>query len=387
MTPSRIDSKIPALDGVRGLAIALVFVAHLCPGLVDDAGWSGVDLFFVLSGFLITGVLADGAEHPNRARTFYTRRALRIFPLYYATLLAVLIAAPAFRWPLFSVLPRHAPTVRSITHELAWYWPYLANWSIGLLRPHHPGPLAHFWSLAVEEQFYLVWPLVVWRASRRGAMRVAIGALVGSVALRVALVIAGAPYLTTYVLTPCRLDGLAIGAIIALLVRRPAGVAGARRVVMPLAGAGALALVGLALTRPSLTNQDPWVQTVGFVAFGWVYGGLVVMALAFAPATLTWAPLRWVGVRSYGLYVLHPFVIFALATYTSIDPGTLAFSAVTLTTSAAVAALSYRYFERPLLGLKDRLAPAYQQSTVRRKTTRHGNCSGRDVASPYVASR
>jgi peptidoglycan/LPS O-acetylase OafA/YrhL len=353
----RPNSYVPALDGVRGLAIALVLASHLCPEIAAGAGWSGVDLFFVLSGYLITGLLLDGRAAPDRARRFYTRRALRIFPLYYATLVLVFVLVPAFRLPFFSVIPRHAATYQSTARELEWFWPYLSNWYIGLVRPGQPGPLTHFWSLAVEEQFYLVWPLIVWHCSPRTSTRVAIGALLGSLALRVAMVASHAPYLTVYMLTPCRLDGLAVGALIALGTRSESGLVGTRRVILPLASVGAAILVILSIWRQTLFSADPWVLTIGLAAAAWLYGGLVVVALSYQSSTLAWAPLRWIGERSYGLYVLHPFVMFALTTFTALQVGTVAYAGVALAASAIVAEISYAGFERPFLSLKDRLAP------------------------------
>ncbi len=356
-TAPRSPSHVPALDGIRGLAIALVLASHLYPEIAAGAGWSGVDLFFVLSGYLITGLLLDGRAAPDRARRFYTRRALRIFPLYYATLVLVFVLVPTFRLPFFSIIPRHAATYQSTAHELAWFWPYLSNWYIGLARPWRPGPLTHFWSLAVEEQFYLIWPLIVWNCSPRTSTRVAVGALVVSLGLRTAMVLGHAAYLTIYMLTPCRLDGLAVGALIALGTRSSVGLAGTRRMVLPLASAGAMVLVVLSVWRQTLFSADPWVLTIGLAAAAWLYGGLVVIALSYQSSTLALPPLRWIGQRSYGLYILHPFVMFALTTFTALQIGTVTYAAAALGGSAIVAAISYAGFERPFLSLKDRLAP------------------------------
>lgn len=378
-TPSR-STRLPVLDGLRGLAILLVLGAHLFPDAIADVGWAGVDLFFVLSGFLITGVLLDGAQDPHRVRTFYVRRALRIFPLYYGVLIAFLVIVPLAHISYFSDVPGHSSTWAVTTRELAWFWPYLTNWSIGVLRPHHPGPLSHFWSLAVEEQFYCVWPLVVWRCSRRAAFGVAAGAFVGSCALRVALVLRGAPYLTAYVLTPCRLEGLAIGAMIAIGIRSAGGLAGVRRAIaLPGIVAGAL-LVGLFLWRGTLTNTDPWIETIGFAAIALVFGGLLVIAMSYAPVTLRSAPLCWAGTYSYGLYVLHPFVIRGLELGTKLEPGDAPFTITALVLSAVAAWISYRWYEGPFLRLKERLAPVSGPSAA------YHICDGSDEHS-YLSAR
>jgi len=166
---------VPALDGLRGLAILLVLARHtaneLQPGRgldvavkrVLQVGWSGVDLFFVLSGFLITGILLDARGGRHYFRNFYMRRSLRIFPVYYGSLFVTFAVLPFFvATPLFAVLQRNQ----------LWYWTYLVN----VLSPLTGGTgtpynTAHLWSLAVEEQFYLLWPAVVWVSGPRRLLR------------------------------------------------------------------------------------------------------------------------------------------------------------------------------------------------------------------------
>ena len=162
----------PAFDGLRAVAVLLVFVYHYVPGTLNW-GWIGVDIFFVLSGFLITGILYDSRERVHRYRVFYIRRTLRIFPLYYLVLLV-----PALLWPVF----------RWAWHPADWMWlAYLGNY-IRLLNPadyvqNHSLfetlqsqsipwlslSYDHLWSLSVEEQFYVVWPLVVFTLRGRAA--------------------------------------------------------------------------------------------------------------------------------------------------------------------------------------------------------------------------
>ena len=168
---------------MRGCAVLLVLFHHLgnnleyalkvrhstlWPGRI---GWIGVELFFVLSGFLITGILHDSKGTPGYFRNFYARRVLRIFPLYYATLL------------VFATLHWLAPLGFPLESQELWVWmlTYLTN--VGMVWQGFGG-LAHFWSLAVEEHFYLFWPLVVWRLNRRQLMRLAVAVWVISLALR-----------------------------------------------------------------------------------------------------------------------------------------------------------------------------------------------------------
>jgi len=170
-TPTPIvGRKLQSLDGLRAIAIILVFLCHMqyhippvnLPAVVLRAyvsqGWMGVDLFFVLSGFLITGILLDTREARNYFRGFYLRRILRIFPLYYLVLIAVIFAGIRLNNPAFTTkLPLPADRWLYFCYLTNWLALWKAHWGL-----HYVNYLAHFWSLAVEEQFYLVWPLVIW---------------------------------------------------------------------------------------------------------------------------------------------------------------------------------------------------------------------------------
>jgi peptidoglycan/LPS O-acetylase OafA/YrhL len=175
---------IPALDGIRGIAIIAVMVFHffLFGGLspqnkidgifyaVAKMGWAGVDLFFVLSGFLITGILHDSRGNDGFFRIFYARRFFRIFPLYYGALVLFLVVLPlsGAAWKALETGPK----------EQFWLWAYVTNIRIALDNDwgRVPKALIHFWSLAVEEQFYLAWPFLVYFASRRVVLRLCAGA-------------------------------------------------------------------------------------------------------------------------------------------------------------------------------------------------------------------
>ncbi|HZJ61945.1 MAG TPA: acyltransferase [Kofleriaceae bacterium] len=162
---------VPALDGVRGLAILLVLAHNLSPfestrrlidlsaGLTFDFGWVGVQLFFVLSGYLISGILLDTRGAPGYYRAFFGRRVLRIFPLYYGVLFLCLVLLP--------VLGLAPDALLADRRHSVWLWTYLINWAEPLGAAIAVFP--HFWSLAVEEQFYLVWPFVVSRTPPRRA--------------------------------------------------------------------------------------------------------------------------------------------------------------------------------------------------------------------------
>ena len=235
-------AHIPALDGVRGLAIALVMLHHFATGMnsrvpafraffgLAETGWVGVDLFFALSGYLITGILFDAKAAPRHYfRNFYMRRALRIVPLYYATLaLAILpTAGPLAR--------SEALGLRTIRGEQAWYWLYGVNLLQAMRGRFYP--LGNYWTLSVEEHFYLLWPIAAFLLSRRALMACAAALFAIALATRLGMIAAHANPIAIYVLTPCRMDTLAAGAFVALAARGPGGLAA----VLPgAAGAGDL---------------------------------------------------------------------------------------------------------------------------------------------------
>jgi peptidoglycan/LPS O-acetylase OafA/YrhL len=252
-----MPKHIKALDGLRGIAILLVLVHHLLqyrqdPSLlgriingVAGVGWSGVSLFFVLSGFLITGILFDSKGGENYFRNFYARRTLRIFPLYY---LFVLLCTVVF--PLWSVTAAAKPA------DSSWmWWCYLGNYHYAFHHSTSEGWLNAFWSLAVEEHFYLIWPAFVFLLNRVTLMRVAACCMVLGECCRAYFILHHNVY-APYVWTPCRMDDLALGALVALAVRGADGLAPIRRVAWvfaPLAGAVAIAITLCGL--PDLLNQ------------------------------------------------------------------------------------------------------------------------------------
>jgi len=161
---TRAVQQVPELDGLRGVAILMVLLFHfggppinLCTWLLSY-GWAGVDLFFVLSGFLITTILLNTKDSPQYFSSFYGRRVLRIFPLYFMAL------ALYFHVEMPWLVSHKQATAVSVGDQL-WCWFYLLNWhdvTAGI-----NGNLSHLWSLSIEEQFYLVWPLAIWRCSRK----------------------------------------------------------------------------------------------------------------------------------------------------------------------------------------------------------------------------
>jgi peptidoglycan/LPS O-acetylase OafA/YrhL len=365
---------IPALDAVRGVAILLVLVFHFslyghgltpAPLLLDrlyyrlaGAGWIGVDLFFVLSGFLITGILYDAKTGAHYFRTFYVRRVLRIFPVYYVTLAVFLVALPL-------LLPQNAG-LQSLKREAAWYWTYLVNAQIA--RSGWPGfpALGHFWSLAVEEQFYLVWPVVVLALSARRLEVACLAGVVGSLGVRVGLHLAH--YETAaIVLTPARIDALAVGAYVAVAARRPGGLDRLSRWARPSATVLGVALLGLFVLRMGLADYDPAVSTLGYTILACLFGSLLVLALTSPPdhlvaRTLDSSFLRFFGRYSYALYVFHhPILFFGLGVVAlqsvPVVGGSqmlrqLVFLVVATGVSVGIALVSWHAVERQALRLK-----------------------------------
>lgn len=372
---ARRGGHVRSLDGVRGLAILLVLVYHciLYGGMhpqvaldrvvyrVGSAGWLGVDLFFVLSGFLITGILLDSRRSPSYFRTFYSRRVLRIFPLYFVFLAGFIWILPSIR--------SMGPEFDSLRQQQIWYWTYLTNVRIALDGWPAYSALGHFWSLAVEEQFYLVWPFVVYACRRETLVRICLACLVIPLLLRIALVLAGEST-AAHVLTITRMDALAAGALLAAQIRRHGtgeGVFRYRRIIL----GASLVIVGAMFVRyRALWPEIPVVNTLGL--------SVITLGAASLLATLLYEggtrrlsaafehpALRFLGKYSYGIYVLHhPLVIYLGRSrvaagewptlWGSQMPGQLAVIALGSGLSIAAALVSWKLLESPLLGLKRR---------------------------------
>jgi len=368
-TPTiRQTGHLGVLDGVRGLAILLVLVYHFTLGMAGQdlasrlffrltaAGWCGVDLFFVLSGFLITGILHDAKESPHRFRNFYARRALRIFPLYYATLTIIFALLP---W-IVGLLG----TFDDLEAARVWLWAYGTNIHVALRGDWFP--LSHFWSLAVEEHFYVFWPAIIIGCRRETAMRVCLGMILMALAVRTGLVIQGA-VLAAYCSTACRMDALAMGGFIALAARGPTGlerlVPVARKVVL----ASVAVLLALAGWRFGLFLHDPAIQIVGYSLLDVFFAASLVRIIA-APAASRLAilfdsfPLRCLGRYSYGLYVFNSIFLLAserlflmtrlVAWSGSTIPGRLIYVFIGSFATFVAAWLSWHLLEKHFLKLK-----------------------------------
>ncbi|WP_433966854.1 acyltransferase family protein [Tunturiibacter gelidiferens] len=354
-----------ALDGLRGVAILSVMLYHFTGtykganpllrlwSLVAGAGWMGVDLFFVLSGFLITGILYDTAHAEHKVRNFYARRALRIFPLFYAVLFGLLLLTP--------VLHMHWRS------EHLLYFFYLSN-ADHLLVPHFQSPsqwvnLGHLWSLAVEEQFYLLWPFVVWRVKNRTTLlRIILAVLVAGPILRALLIATGMDALEMSRLLVTRADSLLFGGGVALLARAPsADRIPTERILIT--SVSLLAILLYVAHGPEASSA--WIATVGYSAIAMCFASLIFLAQEgsnWVTALFDRPLLRFFGRYSYGLYLFHGLYFVYLRHLAGriehlMHSGLLAQLLIVVfgfLFSIVLAVLSYHFFEAPILTLKRR---------------------------------
>ena len=323
-------------------------VPHVLYGAVV-LGWCGVDLFFVLSGFLITGGLLRTKTASNYFESFYGRRILRIFPVFYLALAITFGILPHF----ISSPPLPPP------HDYLYYWLYLNNWAPLMQILNNTQFVGHFWSLAVEEQFYLVWPAVVLWVSRKHLYFVASLGVLCAPLLRAALVHSGVQNEVIYRNSFCRVDSLMVGVLCALLVSEPQIYEWVQRGPLLLFWCGWMAWAGSAYMLGGWYIRTPmliWGMTSNAVGFGLVLLG----CLASSPwnKILSWTPLRLIGMWSYGIYVYHAAFVQAAQHTEWLHPGVVRLVSV-MGMSTIAAALSFYGFERPILRMKDRFAPKW----------------------------
>jgi len=363
MTATRTDQSqrsdtpnfIPEIDGLRAFAILGVLLFHLqLPWC--SLGWAGVELFFVISGFLITRILLASRDKPRYFTTFYSRRTLRIFPIYYLVITVyTLVMLFSHGWGAVRTMP--------------FYYAYLQT--IPQLRSGLTDApmLIHTWTLAIEEQFYLLWPLVVLLLTGRKFLIANVAILLVAPIIRFLMLSASNPYLMNGWL-PVQMDLLGAGAIIAF-ASQYLSVRAFQRGAMVALAAGAAALViivkhaGLEAfwTVPQWSRL--WYSPLLPSALAAVFAGIVALAGSRHALTrwLSWRPLTHYGKISYGIYLYHPYAFEAMdhlfdkykAAHPHMHHAWSMPIVLKLGCSYAVALVSWHLIESPMKRLKERL--------------------------------
>ncbi len=320
------------------------------------AGWIGVDLFFVLSGFLITGILLQTKQSPVYYRSFFARRFLRIFPLYY---LYIILAIAKY----------HASFTKFDAASLMFFY---YNWQASHLG-HHLPEVNSLWSLAVEEQFYILWPTIVLFFRKRVLAWLSIAGIVVALVLRLIILPHSTGFQHAYYVTPCRMDALLLGALLAIahtdaiLWRR------LQRLAAPAAGVALAGLLCIALwtghfydyvtpnTLGGLRHSSIMVLGPGCTLLAVFFGMLLVKCTGQGAIFrgFNWFPLRRIGKYSYGMYMLHWPMMQFVTTHIIARVGHLPFDGAAIlnfvllvTFSFAGAYVSFHIFERYFLRLK-----------------------------------
>jgi peptidoglycan/LPS O-acetylase OafA/YrhL len=333
-----LSKKIVQLDGFRAMAVLLVMCGHIV-GYSEIASLSsvveiasiGVDLFFVLSGFLITGILVRSKGSDRYYINFFGRRALRIWPLYYAFLLLLYVFGVVITVPDWNFQG----------HHFIWYAFYAQAVrypvSIG------PDPISITWSLAIEEQFYLIWPLIVASVSRSALRRIAWGVVIAAPLFRMLYLHLG---WNPYIAFVCRSDSIALGSLVALwsMQQRSIDQRASSRAYVGMLAFGIATVVCVA---------TPVRQTLGHSMTSAFFAAtlIVVISGGALASPLSFRPLGYLGRISYCLYLVHLPVIMTLR---HLIFSKLVLCLTSFALSVLIAELSRRYFEGPILSYKDR---------------------------------
>jgi peptidoglycan/LPS O-acetylase OafA/YrhL len=301
-TTPKNHSYYPALDGLRGIAIIVVVLFHNFGFLEYFVfGWLGVDLFFVLSGFLITNILLNTVGKRHYLKNFYVRRVLRIFPLYYSVLILTIF--------VFSQIPSLKSTFQYYFNNQIWFWLFVENWLFALTPLERTNFLNHFWSLAVEEQFYLLWPIVILLVRKLKVLLVLMGTLLIFILIVRIVVwehhIETVHYMSLYTFT--RIDGICIGSMLALIIKIDVHVLRAYSAFIAL-------LLSIANFTFFFLNRMrgfsfPFFPFLGYTTCAAIFAIVVYEAVigetGIVNRILNTTILKFFGKVSFGFYVFH----------------------------------------------------------------------------------
>jgi len=347
----RNQGEIAEVDGLRGIAIFAVMVHRLWPrdavnrlSVAADAGWIGVDLFFVVSGFLITRILLETRGDPHYFRNFYARRVLRIFPLYYLFVGTLLVVFPLMG---NSEYLEHAGSP-------AWYLTFLGNIPESLLNKDVPYWLAPVWSLAIEEQFYLTFPwIVLWLGPQRLGRFLVFLLLLAPIVRLVTMLTWPEQERIQYMFTLCRVDAIAAGCGVALIMRWRRAAALSDLAIVIACCAGAIAVIG-DLDRTTAFGR---VAGYSFVAIAFAAGLVAVMngLGQWWTAPLRLSPVRYMGRLCFGLYLLHrpaDTITTAIADRFDVEADRISWIPIKIAVALVLASGAWLVIEKPFLRLK-----------------------------------
>jgi peptidoglycan/LPS O-acetylase OafA/YrhL len=349
-----IKQHYKQLDGIRGIAILLVVVFHYFGGYTGWFGfmWSGVDLFFVLSGFLITGILLEARQRNGYFKKFYARRILRIFPVYFITLLL---------FYTYVNLPTgtHEAMQREYNTMAGWFFTYTQNFAY--IKFGHPvqNHLQHTWSLAIEEQFYLFWPLLLYCCNRKYVLTLAVGVAIAAVIFRILLTLSSAKHALTFYHPFARFDSFMCGAILVILFKYHA--ACLRKNVFAVIFFLSLAGLLYGFYAYGISKDTMFMKYAGYSLLAVHFSTWIYFAFSarhqWLSVILTFGVLRFFGKISYGLYLFHWIILVAFEKkfQTALQlPGHITSIFLCLLLSISLAAGSYYFIEMKFLNLKKR---------------------------------
>lgn len=366
----KISKHFPQLDGLRGIAILMVLVYHFVAisplpvttfekmvFILAKSGWIGVDLFFVLSGFLISGILIAAKDKENYFVNFYVRRILRIFPLYYLVLLVFFVVVPLS-------VDKLAPQLQIMKENQIWFWTYLANWCVAINGDFNKTSGGYFWSLAVEEQFYIVWPFIVYIFSVTNFRKICVGLFIFCFCLRNLLLLNGVSTTSVYAATFTHMDGLLIGSWLSTVAIDPFFTEKIRPLLNRAALYAFAILVVIVIYQGTFFFWDTLVASFGYTLLSIIFASILfesVLNNTKLNILFNTVFFKDIGKYSYAMYLIHVPVskglksLFFNSEYIIILPLILkwfVFVVVASVITYFISYISWNVFEKHFLKLK-----------------------------------